>query len=304
MADCLTKGEPVDADIRRIMLELVDEAVAALRGGEGSAHKGIHKARKDCKRLRAVLRLVRTDIGGQRFRAENVFVRDAQRLISAVRDTAAIIETLDDLAAHYERELEPQAFAELRRVLVERCREIEARQIVHADTPAQVAGLLEDRRERFAALPLRHGDFRVLRGGLKRIYRDGRRALAGLDRDSSPHALHEWRKQVKYLWSALRVVEPAWPGPLKSLGKELKCLADRLGTHHDLTVLRDIAAAEDFGATAASALVALIDRRRRELEEEVRPLGRRIYADRPRVFIGRMEAWWDAWQAAPHAEAA
>ena len=44
-------------------------------------------------------------------------------------------------------------------------------------------------------------------------------------------------------------------------------------------------------------LLALIDRRRAELQEEVLRLGRRFYADKPRAFTDRLRECWEAWRA-------
>jgi len=49
--------------------------------------------------------------------------------------------------------------------------------------------------------------------------------------------------------------------------------------------------------TEIEALIALIDQRRNELQEEARVLGLRIYADKPRVLASRAEAYWRAWRA-------
>jgi hypothetical protein len=45
------------------------------------------------------------------------------------------------------------------------------------------------------------------------------------------------------------------------------------------------------------ALIALIDRRRGELQLEAKWLGERVYAERPRAFIGRLQVYWQAWRS-------
>lgn len=69
---------------------------------------------------------------------------------------------------------------------------------------------------------------------------------------------------------------------------------------HDLGTLRDVVIEqlEDTDdRTEIEAFVALIDQRRNELQEEARVLGLRIYADKPRAFALRAEAYWRAWRA-------
>jgi len=53
-------------------------------------------------------------------------------------------------------------------------------------------------------------------------------------------------------------------------------------------------------------LVALIDRRREELQQEAFRLGRRLYRDKPKVFTKRIKGYWKAWrleaETAPRAQ--
>jgi hypothetical protein len=57
----LEPGEPAPDAIRRIAAELVADAVEGLTGG-GDRGRAVHGARTSCKRLRAVLRLVRPQL--------------------------------------------------------------------------------------------------------------------------------------------------------------------------------------------------------------------------------------------------
>ena len=49
-------------------------------------------------------------------------------------------------------------------------------------------------------------------------------------------------------------------------------------------------------SVAIVIIATLIDQRRNELQEEARVLGLRIYADKPRAFASRAEAYWRAWR--------
>jgi hypothetical protein len=107
-----------------------------------------------------------------------------------------------------------------------------------------------------------------------------------------PEAVHEWRKRVKDLWYHLRLVRHSWPAAIKGPEKEAHALADLLGDHHDLTVLS--AELADEGDEAL--LGALAERRQGELLADAIPLGRRLYAEKPKRFGRRLGSYWDAWQ--------
>jgi CHAD domain-containing protein len=143
----------------------------------------------------------------------------------------------------------------------------------------------------------RHG-WSVLGAGLKRTYANGREAFARARGAPTNEHLHEWRKQTKYFWHQLQVFEPVEPGRLGKLAHATHELADLLGDDHDLAVLRERAAqaCEAFpSAVSQQALLALIERCRINLQRKAVQLGRRLYEEKPLVFAGRMEKYWDDW---------
>jgi CHAD domain-containing protein len=131
----------------------------------------------------------------------------------------------------------------------------------------------------------------ALEGGLRRVYRTGHRALALATESASMENLHEVRKQAKYLWHLLQLVEAAWTGSGKELIDQTHKLSTLLGEDHDLAVLRQTLAADPLaygGHRVLKAVFAVIDRRREELEREAFTLGFEVYSDPPKVFIARI----------------
>src|SRR2546430_1303607 len=59
--------------------------------------KAVHEARKDMKKLRALVRLMRPELGGKAYRRENARFREVARSLSGVRDAKAMLEALDAL---------------------------------------------------------------------------------------------------------------------------------------------------------------------------------------------------------------
>src|SRR5688500_2162988 len=94
----LGEVESLCAELERIARGRVDNAIEELRG-EGSETFGesVHEARKDLKKVRAVLRLVRDEIGDTLHRRENDRYRDAGRMLSGARDAEVRLETIDRL---------------------------------------------------------------------------------------------------------------------------------------------------------------------------------------------------------------
>ena len=92
-----TKEAPAEG-LRRIALGRTEKAVERLDGVEGDElAAAIHGARKDLKKLRGALRLVRFELGKKKFKAESRRYRDAGRLLSGSRDAEVKLETLAHL---------------------------------------------------------------------------------------------------------------------------------------------------------------------------------------------------------------
>jgi hypothetical protein len=91
------------------------------------------------------------------------------------------------------------------------------------------------------------------------------------------------------------------PNLLRNLAENLHGLADVLGDHHDLVVLRWTAL--EYGETilgedALKALVALIDQRRLELESQADRFAVRLYDQSDEDFVLGMRGYWQAWRTA------
>jgi CHAD domain-containing protein len=117
-------------------------------------------------------------------------------------------------------------------------------------------------------------------------------------RRSSAERMHAWRKRVKDLWYEQRLLAPAGGPAVCGQAKDLHRLADLLGDHHDLVVLRRRLADGSLQAAAdIDGIIGLIDHRQAELAGEAFGLGSRIYAEKPGAFVRRMRSAWHAGRA-------
>jgi CHAD domain-containing protein len=295
----LKRSEAVADGVRRIArgrAESAREELSRARGGEELA-EAIHAARKDMKKLRAVLRLVREGLGEETFGAENRRYREAGRLLAASRDAEVKVETLAALEERFGGEM-PQGAARAWRVALEG-----ERDEVAGAAEGEVGPRLEQARAALDAgiaaipsWPLEGGSWELIEPGLLRSYRRGRREWKRTRSRASAESVHEWRKRVKDLTYQLRIVRKAWPETIDEMASRAHELADLLGDHHDLTVLAaDLRERPEIEGRAA--LAAPIERRQDELLGEALELGGRLFAEKPSAFRARMRAYWLAWRA-------
>src|ERR671910_1096929 len=256
MAYRLKDSEGMASGLRRIARKELEKAGAELAGESGSgADEAVHETRKHLKKARAVLRLARADIGNGTRRAENDRLRAIQGRLSGPRDAQVLLETLAALCGPSGRKLPQRTTRKLRDPL--RAQRDRARD-GQAERRAAAIEELADARARVEDWPLTDETFDVAAVGLRRIYRDGRSARDAAERSTAAEAWHEWRKRVKDLWYAARILQPAAPVELGALVDQADTLADLLGDHNDLAVLRG-AVAEHGGDLTERQAGQLLD---------------------------------------------
>ena len=273
------------------------------RGGTGKAggrgdgraldKEAIHDTRKALKRLRALVRLLRAELGEQRYKREHAILRDAARRLAGARDAEVMVGTLDALLERHPRELGRRRPADRAAQAARRRtrrggasgarRSCDARGgAARAGRPARAGPAVgaartarhRPRRARPAAdLPRR------ARARAPRRAREGRRRARA----------HEWRKRVKDLRYAAEILDQ------RPLARRADELAELLGEEHDLVVLAGLlprAGRAPFkgkrGRRARKALLARIARRRRRLRKRALREGERLYARAPKKFVRRV----------------
>jgi len=226
--------------VARGELDLTIGLLETVPNGDGGA-EAVHEARKALKRLRALLRLSRPALDDERYRRENVILRDAGRELSGARDAQVMVETLDSLIERFGDELPPGTGTRLRTQLQA---EADRAQSTGPDSYEAVRDVLRGARTGVSSWPLPAHDGRPsLAEGFERIYRRGRRARRRAKAQPTPENLHELRKRAKDLWHASQLLEPACPDRFSQLAKDAHRLSDLLGDDHDLTVLLEYARA-------------------------------------------------------------
>jgi CHAD domain-containing protein len=325
-------GEPLGEALRRMALGQLDLAIELLGGEQddrgagarpgkrksakrGKGHRGkrhrkdgpdtldaqaIHDTRKALKRLRALVGLLREELGEQEYKREHKILRDAARRLASARDAEVMVETLDTLIARGPHKLgRRRSIVELRKRLVAERAAAASRAATDRTTRAQVLDDLRGMRERarWWELPERPG-IAIVEHDLRRVYRQGRRRMRRIERTKGgkrskggrdqTRATHQWRKRVKDLRYAAEILG------LRPLARRADTLGELLGEEHDLALLAELLPPPGRapfkgkrGRRARQALLEQIARRRRKLRKRTLREGERLYRRKPQKFTRR-----------------
>lgn len=282
------KTEPPGRAVRRLCRERIRVARECLRHCDRPA--SVHGARKEIKKLRAALRLVRSGIGRDGYRRTTKALRAAAGDLAAPRDAWVMFKAFEKLTGG-----SGLRFAAVRKMLRKHCR-CEAERFRKGDPVGTSERRLKKAARHVDGLKFRATGWMAIEPGLRKTYRCGRTAFRLVRRQPLPEHFHDWRKHVKNLWYQLGLLCPAWPVPIRAWMKNLERLGSLLGEDHDLTLLKQAAAElRDHEAAEVAALNRLIDARQNRLRADVLKLGRLIYSETPAVIGRRLGKYWSAW---------
>ncbi len=292
MACRFKRREPVPEAVRRIADEQFAALVDQLQGG---TEAGLHEARKCCKMLRALLRLVGPRESAAFARADAALEKIA-RALAPVRDAEVRLRTLEAILA----QAGPRAgsrFAQVHAVFKTQAQSARRLLLTEGDL-RDIVAMAAVAQAKVRGLAIAHVGWKAIGPGLRKTYRQGRKTLAAAENDPSLEMRHRWRKHVKDLWSHTRLLHSAQPKKLGTLARKLETLSESLGDEHDLALLRRDLAVQGKRSRARAefdSLASLIDRRRADLRRAADKLGRRLFKAKPGEFVGRIDQAWRKW---------
>lgn len=287
--------ETLAESLKRIACEQVRHAQASLANQEADLDERIHDARVSFKKLRAVLRLARYELGNETFKRENHFYRDAGRRLSTVRDTAAIVEILSKLSDRFADEFCDPTLESLRQSFLT----VEKKEIPDKISAVnEMASVLDVGYTHISEWSLEDHGFGTVEKGLRHSFKQGASAFNKAAEDRLPESFHEIRKKTKYLFYQTKILKPVRPNKMKKLAKRLKKLVGYLSDHHDLVVLLRSVPNQtrtmpiDCPIDVFSSLISV---RLKELEDEAFPLAQKVFSKKPRKFVRGVEKYWASW---------
>lgn len=296
----LTRNESVRAALRRVVRRRCEHAVELLQRPPGThMDEGVHESRRQIKHIRALLKLIRRELGAGRAARADALLQGVMHALSSLRDAQIMLATIGEL--HEASAISDDSHGALRCALDARWRRRQRR-------------VLSDRGRRRLAKALRRALRLITQGtsigrgwkaigtGLRRTYQAGRAAAAAISTRRSDQPLHRTRKRTKDLLYALDFLQAIPAQSLRGSAATARRITELLGADHDLAVLaralrRELKSALPPGEQAR--LTAIVAGRRAALQLEASIAIQRLYAESPDDFVRRIHGLWRRWRHGP-----
>jgi len=287
----IAKKETLNESVHRIFREELGQTAKELNPPFKDLPVALHNARKSFKKQRALVRLIRSVIGKEKFQDINYTLRDLGRRLSAKRDAHVLIETIHTLLEGTETSQYQPIINTLQRLKANH-EEVDADFL---QTLQEMIDTINDLKTSITDLPKIPNSFDSLRPGIVRVYEQGQSARKTAQENRGSEHYHEWRKQTKYLWHQFQLLNPLWPEMMTVWADEVHHLSDFLSKEHDLAVFLTYTEYHDFYKLYPQAMQLLSSRiksQRQELREKAHTLGARIYAEEGQAYGNRLEVYW------------
>ncbi len=292
------RDEPLPEGVRRIAKEQIDKALAELDDYTLDVHTVVHQVRKRCKKLRGLLRIVRPHCE-EAYQQSNAVLRDAARRLSAIRDATSSSETFDDLTERLGDPLDNGAAGAISSILESRRCRIAQDGLSLENGLSQMRTTLKRMRRQVPDWPVDELEFAAVVAGVEKTYGRGRAAMRAARKQPTVARYHEWRKRVKYHWYHTRLLRDLWKPVMGVREDQLKMLADHLGDTHDLANLAETLRASADPLKNRDELEAVLGEIELAVGEHLapaQPLGKLLFAEKPKYLARRLRKYWNAWQ--------
>lgn len=285
----------VEVAVRRIAREQLTKALDAVDHGELSSHD-VHAVRLRCKKVRALLRLVRPCF--DRYVEQDARLRGVAKNLAPVRErhvlnrlTASLLTTRPDSEA---ARLAASLSASDRDAGIEPAM---------PELTARVRKELQEAYDGTPAWRLNADGWDAVEDGLKMTYRAARAKLDKAMEHPTSENFHALRSHSKYHLFHTSLLVRLAPGPMRRRSRKLDRLCELLGDDHDLSMLKHALIStrpeqvdQQVDRRLAEVLLTLIRRQQAVLQPQAIHLSKRLFAEPPKKLVQHWGKRWEQWR--------
>lgn len=285
----ISNQENFSEGISRILNELHIKSTRLILA-RSRQHISIHELRKNIKKIRGILRLMRYEIGGKKYRKLNRKYRQLAQDIAVLRDDTSQIELLSGM-------LPKDKSAIVRRSINRAIRTIETKRktafkdFYTNDQHQYISREFNDLNIKNQELNISGNPDLFILKGLYKIHSNALKAFRATLSTNDAEVYHNLRKQVKYLMYNLRIISPANPIFFKAYLSKLNQLSTLLGKLHDLDLFNEHIHQRtiiQFKPEEKKEMLKIIYGNRYYLKKRIRLIGSQVFDKKSKDFRNRL----------------
>ncbi len=258
--------------------------------------ESVHNIRKTVKKIRAVLLLIRNEIGYSSYLRENEFYRDIGRQLSECRNLDVFCTVAMDLDQQFILDL---SYSCLKHLIpkIKNQKEASLNQLVSpGGFFSEINQKLSLARSNIDNARIQGDSFVVLMKGLKNSYKKSRKDLDICLNDPIKNNAHKLRKALKSMWYQIRIFKPVYPLICEAYAKSLKSTTETLGELNDYAEFRSYlgkSSAKGLNRNNRAILNIMLDDMQNKKLDAALPEIQLALIETPSQFIKRMGGYWN-----------
>ncbi len=282
-------------NVLQLMHQQLDYILDQVRPVEEVDHEAVHEIRKSCKRVRAVLRLIRDEIGYSAYYRENRRFRDLSRLLSQTRDYEALSNSVNYLRGREMDDKISRVYSELTTELDRSKDEALDRLKREKKVFLQIEKEIGEARNRIELFGFPSENFEVILPGLMRTHKKWKHLFAACLDKSDEDMIHNLRKKSKYLMYHMQILRPVFPEIIKGYAGTLDKVSGKLGDHRDLYLLRQQVPRlldNTYPKSVTGHIDSAIEKEMNDKLETALRAGRYLYLEKTGRLMDRIHNYW------------
>ena len=288
----LDPAVPMSEAVRRVACAEIDAAYAA-PASPPDRHRGVHDARKCLKRLRSLLVLIRPGLPEPVFLSLTDRLRTIARGLAPARDAHALLDAIDKL------DDEPRARGSIARSgpCAPGCTAAGKRRRGASRAtprPTLCAACSRSGRPWPTSRSIPTPSSRSPRACANPIAAGAKPSPMPLTAAATRTSTSGGRR-CSTIGATCNCSTPCWPSELSARVEASRDLSQVLGDDHDIALVRQLVSAPTMVFASPEDTAAFLKRcrtRHKALRREAQTRGARLFAERSRPFVERIEAYW------------
>jgi len=289
----ITNHEEISPGIHRILKEQYDLILQSCKDTE-DIDKVVHDIRKASKRMRAVLRLLKSDLPPDIYLKENNFLKEISRKLSLARNFHVFEEEFENIVSAGILELSDNTVNAIRNILKEK-KEGAFELLTDVDMFDQISKKVIEAKQRIDEIDYSVLGPHTIYKGIGKVFAWGQKQMMHSQQFPTDENLHEMRKRIKTLMYLVDLIKDVSPDFFTGYYKGLKSASLALGDDHNMAELGDYIEnldAETIPANEKLELENYISSQRQQIQLEVWPQIAKLYTGQAAEFSKRVKAYW------------